>query len=121
MSERSTSGTDRALSAEGSMYGYDEDEIETGERLAFSEMTETLYRLTKWVDLGDGKLVSIHKEEVETLGIKECAECGATNPDEEYGVLGVARIGGNLCVECVLNRSVDTASDQSDTSTEGSQ
>jgi len=41
-------------------------------------------------------------ERFEVLGIKECRRCGATGDDgEEYGVRGIARIGGNLCVECV--------------------
>lgn len=38
----------------------------------------------------------------DVLAIKECARCGKTGDDgEEYGVDGIARIGGNLCLECV--------------------
>lgn len=44
------------------LYGYPEEEIETGERIACSELTGRRYRVTKWVDLGDGKIVSLHKE-----------------------------------------------------------
>lgn len=45
------------------------------------------------------------------LGIKECARCGKTGADgEKYGVRGVARIGGNLCVECV--RELHTTTEQ---------
>ena len=40
-------------------------------------------------------------EYVEVLGIEKCARCGKTGDDgERYSVRGVARIGGNLCVEC---------------------
>jgi hypothetical protein len=39
---------------------------------------------------------------LEVLGIRECTRCGKTGePEEEYGVRGIARIGGNICVECV--------------------
>jgi hypothetical protein len=41
------------------------DDIQTGERYARSPMTGCYYRVTKWVDKGDGKLVCHEKEEVE--------------------------------------------------------
>lgn len=46
----------------------------------------------------------------EVLGIKECTRCGKTgNPEDgEYGVDGVARIQGNICVECVREIDADT-------------
>jgi len=40
-------------------------EIETGERYARSGLTDTLYKVTKWVELADDKMVALHKEEVE--------------------------------------------------------
>lgn len=41
-------------------------------------------------------------ENVHVLGIEKCTRCGKTGDDgEKYGVRGVARIQGNLCVECV--------------------
>ncbi len=44
----------------------------------------------------------------EVLGIEQCTRCGKTGPeDEEYGVRGIARIGGNLCVECVRELDPD--------------
>lgn len=47
------------------------------------------------------------------LGIRECSQCGKTgDDDEEYGVRGIARIGGNLCVECAWPR--DTPNNQAD-------
>lgn len=48
-------------------------------------------------------------ERVELLGIRECTRCGDTgDPDEEYGVRGIARIRGNLCVECVREIAANT-------------
>lgn len=50
-------------------------------------------------------------ERFEILGIKECIRCGKTGDDgEKYGVRGIARIGGNLCVQCV--REICTESSQ---------
>jgi len=40
------------------------DEVETGERYAKSPMTGTWYRVTKWVDHGDGKIQARAKTEV---------------------------------------------------------
>jgi len=45
--------------------GYCPYKIETGERIVRSEVTDTVYRVTKWVDKGDGRLLSLHKEEIE--------------------------------------------------------
>lgn len=79
------------------------EDVETGARIAYSALTDTTYLVTKWVDQGDGDIVSLEKEEIETLGIRECDECGETgDPDEEYGVEGVARIGGNWCLDCLV-------------------
>lgn len=35
-----------------------------------------------------------------TVGIRECTICGRNDPNEEFGVEGLARIQGNICVEC---------------------
>jgi len=49
----------------------------------------------------------VHGEAV--VGIRFCTECGDMgNPNEEFGVRGVARIGGNLCVECWRETIADT-------------
>lgn len=46
---------------------------------------------------------------IEILGIRECTRCGDTgDQDEEFGVEGVARIGGNLCIDCVRGISEKT-------------
>lgn len=46
-------------------------------------------------------------ENIETLGIRVCTECGDTgDPNEKYGVEGIARIGGNICVECARERGL---------------
>jgi hypothetical protein len=42
--------------------GYCPHEIETGEKICRSELTSTVYRVTRWVELGDGKIVALHKE-----------------------------------------------------------
>lgn len=83
--------------------GYPEDEIETGARLAYSALTDTTYLVTRWVEQDDGDIVSLSKQEA--IGIRECAECGATgDPDEEYGVEGFAQMLGNICVECAREK-----------------
>lgn len=42
--------------------GYHPDLIETGERIMTSPVTDTVYRVTKWVDKGDGRVVALEKE-----------------------------------------------------------
>lgn len=38
----------------------------------------------------------------DVVKIRKCTRCGETgDPAEEYDVRGIARIGGNLCVDCV--------------------
>jgi len=44
--------------------GVPKEDIETGERISRSPMTGTWYKVTKWVDLGDGKLKALEKEEL---------------------------------------------------------
>lgn len=44
---------------------YSEDEIEEGEKYLRSPMTGQWYRVTRWVDKGDGKFVAISKDEVD--------------------------------------------------------
>lgn len=42
------------------------DELtETGERIMESELTDRRYRVTRWIDKGDGKFVALEKEEIE--------------------------------------------------------
>lgn len=43
------------------------DEIETGERIMHSELTDTTYRVTKWVDKGDGNGVALEKEPIDDV------------------------------------------------------
>jgi len=47
------------------MQGYPANEVETGERIGESPTTGQRYRLTKWVDQGDGQLVALEKEPIE--------------------------------------------------------
>lgn len=42
-----------------------EQEVRTGERYAKSPMTGNYYRVTKWVDKGDGKIQARQKFEVD--------------------------------------------------------
>jgi hypothetical protein len=51
-------------------------------------------------------------DELHVVGIKKCHRCGDTGDDRQYGLRGIARIGGNICVKCV--REIE----KSDTSTE---
>ena len=43
----------------------DTGDIETGIRYAKSPMTGTYYRVTKWIDHGDGKIQAREKHEVD--------------------------------------------------------
>ena len=45
--------------------GHPVDEIEEDEKILESPMTGNVYRVTKWVDKGDGKFVAIEKELVD--------------------------------------------------------
>jgi hypothetical protein len=45
--------------------GYPNDQIETGEIHKQSPITGDLYRVTKWVDKGDGRIVALEKELVD--------------------------------------------------------
>lgn len=47
------------------MEDYPEDDIKTGVKFLRSPITDTLYRVTKWVDKGEGRFVAIEKEEVD--------------------------------------------------------
>lgn len=38
--------------------------IETGERIMESPTTENVYRVTRWIDVGDGQVVALAKEEI---------------------------------------------------------
>lgn len=39
--------------------------IETGERIMESPITEKKYRVTRWIDAGEGQVVALAKEELE--------------------------------------------------------
>lgn len=45
--------------------------IRTGEQLMQSPMTETTYRVTRWIDAGDGNVIALSKEEVEAPETEE--------------------------------------------------
>lgn len=42
--------------------GHHPDNIETGEKILQSPLTGKEYRVTKWVDQGDGQFIAIEKE-----------------------------------------------------------
>jgi len=44
--------------------------------------------------------------------IEMCTVCGKTDSDEKYGVRGIARIGGNICVECATENDSFSAGDE---------
>ena len=46
-------------------------EVAHGERYAKSPLTGKYYRVTSWVDLGDGKIQSREKEEVDRSEVPE--------------------------------------------------
>jgi len=48
--------------------GYHPDLVETGERIMESPVTDTTYRVTKWVDKGDGRVVALEKEAIDESG-----------------------------------------------------
>lgn len=45
--------------------------IETGEQYMESELTEKTYRVTRWIDAGDGQIVALSKHEVEPEEVPE--------------------------------------------------
>jgi hypothetical protein len=45
--------------------GYPKEEVESGERIVESPLTGTTYRVTKWVEKGDGRIVALEKEEAQ--------------------------------------------------------
>ena len=45
--------------------GHPVEDIETGEKIMQSPLTGNTYKVTKWVDKGDGKFVALEKELVE--------------------------------------------------------
>lgn len=47
------------------LQGFPEEDVETGEIIATSQTTGNRYRVTKWVDHGDGKITALHKELIE--------------------------------------------------------
>lgn len=42
--------------------GFCPHEIESGEVGMYSRLTDTYYRVTKWVEQGDGKFIALEKE-----------------------------------------------------------
>jgi hypothetical protein len=49
----------------------DMDDVEQGERYAKSPLTGNFYRVTAWVDRGDGKITAVTKEEVERTEVPD--------------------------------------------------
>ena len=45
--------------------GHDPSDVETGEKYLESPLTGNTYRVTKWVDKGEGKFIAIEKELVD--------------------------------------------------------
>jgi len=42
-------------------------------------------------------------DHLHTVGIRKCERCGDTGePGEDYGLQGIARIGGNWCLDCAI-------------------
>lgn len=39
--------------------------IKTGEQIMESPVTETKYRVTRWIDAGDGQVIALAKEEID--------------------------------------------------------
>lgn len=81
---------------ENTIQGYDESEIETGEKVMQSPLTDTLYRVTRWVEKDGGLSVALSKEAVECgycetrdavewsdQGRAQCAECSPTGSAEK--------------------------------------
>lgn len=46
----------------------DEDEVEDGERFARSPITGTVYRVTRWIEQDDGRIVALEKEAIDDEG-----------------------------------------------------
>jgi len=42
--------------------GFCPHEIETGEMGMYSRLTDTYYRVTKWVEQGDGRFIALEKQ-----------------------------------------------------------
>jgi len=45
--------------------GYCPHQIETGEQIAQSELTNKVYRVTKWVEADGDRMISLQKEEID--------------------------------------------------------
>lgn len=58
MNDGDDGSTDHAL-------GWPEEDVESGEKHLRSPLTGKLYRVTKWIDKGDGEYIAIQKEEVD--------------------------------------------------------
>ena len=66
MSEQHADGThqcdDCKAPLEDHEQGFCPHEIETGEMVMYSRLTDTYYRVTKWVEQGDGKFIALQKQ-----------------------------------------------------------
>ena len=51
--------------SDGLIQGHDPSDVETGEKYLESPLTGNTYRVTKWVDQGEGKFIAIEKELVD--------------------------------------------------------
>lgn len=50
------------------------DDVQTGERIMRSPTTGIWYRVTKWRDLGDGKVQAIVKEKLDPDEVEEAVQ-----------------------------------------------
>lgn len=69
MSDAESSGRERCPDCKAEQrfheQGFCPHEIETGERISESPLTGETYRVTKWVDRGEGGIIALHKERVD--------------------------------------------------------
>jgi len=54
--------SDDKINTDDLIEGHDPSDVETGEKYLESPLTGNKYRVTKWVDQGDGKFIAIEKE-----------------------------------------------------------
>ena len=52
----------------------DEDDVVEGERLGVSELTGAVYRTTRWIEIDDGSIKALDKEELTEEQIEELSD-----------------------------------------------
>lgn len=75
----------------------DDRDVQTGEKLMQSPITDTIYRVTRWIEQEDGKAVALDKE------IADCGYC------ENFPAVEWSDQGKPQCVNCSPNRSTENA------------